>query len=731
MNKLNFKEMKKNLLFVVLCVFFCMDMAAQAADTEYGLLFNVPTTTNPGSTADITVPTGTPLANSSAVRRLISGNEIARNMQPRAAAAPRRAAPSRAIIFSFSEGFESTTGTPTASGVNPTYTPPLPTGWTLSNTGHNWGTTPNLADVPGCGDNFPPHTGTRMMYNTWSTSGDTWAFSPGFALTAGNTYTVSFWWNAMGWPAMNEPDNFEVRIGTSNTAVGMSGADLIFTHPNLLYHFDFIWREATATFTPTVSGTYHLGFHDLRAAGTGLAILIDDIEVTSGVADPITVTGVTATKVYDGNDVFNDMHVNITAATLTGVAPGDVVTLSVAAGTVGAFGPNAGAGTLVLTGTPFSLSGADAGKYTLSAQPTVAATITKANSATALISSPNPSVIGQSVTFTATVTGAGATPTGSVEFYDGATLLGTATLAAGVATFTISTLSAGSHSITAHYAGNLNYNTSVSSAVNQVVDNLIEIIVTANSGSSKYGETSYNPGITAVNTATGEIIRTVYGLYNNFYITPDLAPGAYLLKVEGTLASINYVIKERISGIWNVFKADGANLSGAPAVTGTPTSTVVTVSAVSIPVNPGNQKVEYAIATSDGLEGWSLDALAWQSGTTFTGDFPAGTYYVYARSAENTYYAAGVAQVSSAFTIVVTGIDVPAKADALFAWVENGTLHVSGLAVGKPWSVYNLAGMLLYQAVATENVETLRATSVQNGNLYIIRSDGRAVKVLF
>jgi len=87
--------------------------------------------------------------------------------------------------------------------------------------------------------------------------------------------------------------------------------------------------------------------------------------------------------------------------------------------------------------------------------------------------------------------------------------------------------------------------------------------------------------------------------------------------------------------------------------------------------------------------------------------------------------------VSSAFTIVITGIDAPAKADALFAWVENGTLHVSGLAVGKPWSVYNLAGMLLYQAVATENVETLRATSVQNGNLYIIRSDGRAVKVLF
>jgi hypothetical protein len=72
----------------------------------------------------------------------------------------------------------------------------------------------------------------------------------------------------------------------------------------------------------------------------------------------------------------------------------------------------------------------------------------------ALASSANPSLVSTAVTFTATVTGAGGTPTGTVSFYDGTKLLGTTNLnAAGAATFTISTLAAGAHKITAVYSG--------------------------------------------------------------------------------------------------------------------------------------------------------------------------------------------------------------------------------------------------------------------------------------
>jgi predicted outer membrane repeat protein len=103
-------------------------------------------------------------------------------------------------------------------------------------------------------------------------------------------------------------------------------------------------------------------------------------------------------------------------------------------------------------------------------------TVNRANSTTTLVSSMNPSMVGQAVTFTATVT-PGTTgpvmPSGSVTFLDGTTVLGTGTLTAAggmfTATFTTSGLTAGSHSITARYEGDTNFNTSTSSAVNQVV----------------------------------------------------------------------------------------------------------------------------------------------------------------------------------------------------------------------------------------------------------------------
>jgi hypothetical protein len=73
--------------------------------------------------------------------------------------------------------------------------------------------------------------------------------------------------------------------------------------------------------------------------------------------------------------------------------------------------------------------------------------------------SPNPALLNQPVTFTATVIGAnGAMPTGSVSFFNGKTFLGTANLNAdGTASFTTSSLSAGNHAITAVYSGDANY----------------------------------------------------------------------------------------------------------------------------------------------------------------------------------------------------------------------------------------------------------------------------------
>jgi len=89
---------------------------------------------------------------------------------------------------------------------------------------------------------------------------------------------------------------------------------------------------------------------------------------------------------------------------------------------------------------------------------------------TTLTSSLNPSFFGQPVTFTATVTSLGGTPTGTVNFLDGGTLLGTVTVVNGVATLTTTTLTVGIHPITAAFTPNsINFAASTSAVLNQVV----------------------------------------------------------------------------------------------------------------------------------------------------------------------------------------------------------------------------------------------------------------------
>jgi hypothetical protein len=89
-----------------------------------------------------------------------------------------------------------------------------------------------------------------------------------------------------------------------------------------------------------------------------------------------------------------------------------------------------------------------------------------------LKSSANPSRAGQSVTFTSTVTASLQglpSPTGQVTFKDGATKLASVTLVGSTASYTTSSLSAGTHKITATYGGDANFNSHVSPTLNQKV----------------------------------------------------------------------------------------------------------------------------------------------------------------------------------------------------------------------------------------------------------------------
>jgi hypothetical protein len=99
--------------------------------------------------------------------------------------------------------------------------------------------------------------------------------------------------------------------------------------------------------------------------------------------------------------------------------------------------------------------------------------VSKDATTTSLASSANTAVYGLPVTFTAGVTvnspGAG-TPTGSVRFMDGSTILATVRLVAGAATYTTSALTRGAHVITAVYVGDADDKASTSATLTQTID---------------------------------------------------------------------------------------------------------------------------------------------------------------------------------------------------------------------------------------------------------------------
>jgi hypothetical protein len=99
---------------------------------------------------------------------------------------------------------------------------------------------------------------------------------------------------------------------------------------------------------------------------------------------------------------------------------------------------------------------------------------------TLLASSENPSLVGDSVTFTATINGGGASLTGAVTFTDGNLTLCTSSLNAnGVATCMTKFTQLGTHSITASYAGDSDDAASVSTVLMQVVKQASAIVLSS------------------------------------------------------------------------------------------------------------------------------------------------------------------------------------------------------------------------------------------------------------
>jgi sugar lactone lactonase YvrE len=207
--------------------------------------------------------------------------------------------------------------------------------------------------------------------------------------------------------------------------------------------------------TTLAAGTYTLtaSFAPADAVDYAPATASAQIVVTD---DALALTVNNAARVYGTpNPTFT--------GNVAGAANGDSFTESFT--TTATIGSNVGSYPIVPT-----VTGTNLPNYAVTAQNGTL-TITQAASAVTLVSSALTSSPNTSVTFTATVASATTgTPTGSVQFFDGATQLGAGTLnTQGVASLTVATLATGAHTISADYSGDINFTQSVSPALTQTV----------------------------------------------------------------------------------------------------------------------------------------------------------------------------------------------------------------------------------------------------------------------
>jgi len=143
----------------------------------------------------------------------------------------------------------------------------------------------------------------------------------------------------------------------------------------------------------------------------------------------------------------------------------------------------------------------------------------------ALSADTNLSVYGQAVTLQAIVSAGKGTPVGWVDFKDGTTILGGGPVSNGIASFTTTLLSAGSHTLVASYSGGANFLPSSSAGFTLTV-NKAPLTVTANNKTRLFGRGNPTLDGVVIGIQNGD---NVYGVYTT--TATHLSPiGTYVIQ---------------------------------------------------------------------------------------------------------------------------------------------------------------------------------------------------------
>ena len=287
-----------------------------------------------------------------------------------------------------------------------------------------------------------------------------------------------------------------------------------------------------------------------------------------------------------------------------------------------------------------------------------------ATTAATLVSSVNPSFSGNPVVFTATVSGNGGVPTGTVAFMDGSTLLSKVSLtSSGIAILTTSSLAPGLHRITANYSGDTNDAAVVSATVVQQVAQQSGVTLTSSANPSLLSDnitlsTTVSNGVAGA-VPTGKVTLTDGGTAIAT-ATLDGNGGATFPITAPTAGTHNYIVS---------YAGDDQNV---PATSTTLVQivklrpTVTSLSASATAISTGQQLVLISVVQGSGTS-LPTGSVTFSSGSTVFGSATIGSN--------------GLATISVAPQQGVFNITGTYSGDALYATSASSTVLVT---VGPP-----------------------------------------------
>jgi hypothetical protein len=205
----------------------------------------------------------------------------------------------------------------------------------------------------------------------------------------------------------------------------------------------------------------------------------------------------------------------------------------------------------------------DDGNYAGSVSTNLTQVISKGTTTVALSPLPNPVSAGAQLTLTATVatTLTGVSPTGTVKFFDGYTLLGSGTVTAGVASYQTSALAVGSHSFLAEYSGDGNYSAASGTATDAVAKIATTVAVTSTSNPSPVGQSVTFTATVNIGAGTANPTGTINFYSGNTLMGTGALVGNQATYTTSTLPHGVLTISAQFWGDGNYLGARSPNLT--------------------------------------------------------------------------------------------------------------------------------------------------------------------------